>query len=264
MRKSIAALSFIVLILSVSLGNFGLGYWFRASYAGPWYTMADKDTSSCADGKCSGHGAAAPKECPKSNADNLRWQVYSHMGQLIRTADTGRDRANRKKIISFLLDRRNTGCTLTEIAMKLDMNPGTLDYYLGDFEYYHMTHSNAARSYDPECRHLMFVENSKEYRYIRLQEGKYTRIWPADLKDKQRLRILIMHMRDPVRKEILASIGRQPGITNIMLSRLFHRNKSTMHHYLKQFSDEEIIDVIQEGRTKRCFVNEDVRDMLST
>ncbi|MGA9139344.1 MAG: hypothetical protein WBZ29_03915 [Methanocella sp.] len=264
LKRRIAVLSIIVLILSVNLAGFGMGtYWFRSSFAGPWSKNPGNIASSTHNGGSSVPAAReTPRECPRCNADNLRWQIFSHMGQIFRTVDVERDRENRRKIISFILDPRNIGCTLTEISEKLGINPGTLDYYLGEFEYNYMARSNATRSYDPECHYLVFVEGGREHRFVRLQEGKYTRIWPGELKDKKRLRIMIMHMRDPIRMEILRSIGSQPGITNIMLSRLFNRNKSTMHHYLKQFHDEEIIDIRPEGRIKRCFVHDDVRNML--
>jgi hypothetical protein len=41
---------------------------------------------------------------------------------------------------------------------------------MGEFEYYYLAHSSATRGFDPDCYYLMFVENGKEYWFVRLQE----------------------------------------------------------------------------------------------
>lgn len=204
----------------------------------------------------------APEECPSGLGDHFKQDGYAHLAGGAVLFGVERDRENRNKVIGYLLQSRNIGSTLAEMADRLAMNAGTLDYYLEEFEHNYQAKSNATRGYDPGCRYLLFTANGKEHRFIRLQEGKYTRLWPGDFKDKNRTRALIFHLRDPIRKQILETIVRHPGVTNVILSQAFNRNKSTMHSHLKQLHDADLITIRQEGRSKRCFAREEVLSML--
>ena len=61
---------------------------------------------------------------------------------------------------------------------------------------------------------------------------------------------------------IMETIVRHPGVTNVIMSQAFNRNKSTMHSHLKQLYDADLISIRQEGRAKRCFARDDVLSML--
>lgn len=204
----------------------------------------------------------ASEECTSNPGDHFRQDAYAHLASGAVLFGVERDRENRNKVIGYLLQPRNVGSTLAEMADKLAMNAGTLEYYLEEFEHNYQAKSNAARGYDPDCRYMLFTAEGKEHRFIRLQEGKYTRLWPGDFKDKNRTRALIFHLRDPIRSQILETIVRHPGVTNVILSQAFNRNKSTMHSHLKQLHEADLICIRQEGRSKRCFARDDVLSLL--
>jgi hypothetical protein len=204
----------------------------------------------------------ASEACGPDGGDHFRQDAYAHLASGAVQFGVEREQENRNKVVGYLLQSRNVGSTLAEMADKLAMNAGTLEYYLEEFEHNYQARSKATRCYDPGCRYLLFTDGGKEHRFIRLQEGKYTRLWPGEFKDKNRTRALIFHLRDPIRSKILETIVRHPGVTNVVLSQSFNRNKSTMHNHLKQLHDADLISIRQEGRAKRCFARDDVLSMI--
>jgi DNA-binding IclR family transcriptional regulator len=53
-----------------------------------------------------------------------------------------------------------------------------------------------------------------------------------------------------------------PGISNQELSDGFRLAKSTTHEYLKNFSDDGLVEFRQDGKFKRCYLNQDARMIM--
>lgn len=260
MIKTVACLSLLVSILSICViyvpGEYAQANSVDLSKTVQWsYCMNAAGSSGSSDDRMAVENSLIYWD------DHYMQDFYSHFASASGAFGRERDQENRNKVTAYLLDPANVGSTLAEMAENLSMNPGTLDYYLCEFEYNYLSRSNAT-CYDPGCRNLLFTADGKEHRFVRLQGGKYTRIWPGDLRDKNSTRALIIHLRDPVRKQILETIVDQPGVTNILLSKAFDRNKSTMHHHLKQLQDADLISMEQNGRAKLCFASDVVQSTI--
>jgi DNA-binding MarR family transcriptional regulator len=61
---------------------------------------------------------------------------------------------------------------------------------------------------------------------------------------------------------ILFTIMDNPGVTNKDLSERFDLDKSTITDYVKKFSDDEIVELRQDGKYKRCYVKQEARMIL--
>jgi predicted transcriptional regulator len=136
----------------------------------------------------------------------------------------------RKVMYDFICS--NPGCTITEISEKLSLNIGTV--------YHHLWMLNARRK--------VFLES----------QGKFVRVYEGRLRasDKKIDRAVCAHLRNDISKRLLQAILDKPGMNNTSLAQAVSLDKSTICWYLHRLSKDGLIDMLRDGRQKRCFIND--------
>ena len=144
------------------------------------------------------------------------------------------DNPKTKEIFYFI--QRNPGVTIAEISDEQKINRGTLKYHLSQL-----------------------VANNK---IIFVRKGKFSRIFfnTSSTQDKETL--ISRYLKNDKSKDILFAIMDTPGITNQELSSKFDLAKSSIHDYLKNLSDDNIVEFHQDGKFKRCYIQQDARMIL--
>ena len=144
----------------------------------------------------------------------------------------------RKVIYEYIL--QNPGCTIAEISASLSINIGTV--------YHHV--------WVLELKRKVFFET----------HGKFVRIFEGRLasSEKKMDRTIYSHVRNHMSKKLLSAILVNPGINNVNLANTVGLDKSTIYWYLRRFRQDGLVVMIQEGRHKKCFVNDKVKTFLET
>ncbi|KAF1078579.1 winged helix-turn-helix transcriptional regulator [Methanogenium sp. MK-MG] len=141
---------------------------------------------------------------------------------------------NRKTIFEYVLE--NPGCTIAEVSENQRINRGTVKY--------HIMKLNA------ECK----ITTVKTGKFIRLFQNSGT----FDKGEKA----IASYLKNETSRILLLSIMEHPGITNQDLAENFNLDKSTIHYYLDKFQNTDTIHYITEGKHKKCFVNQDLEQVL--
>ena len=139
-----------------------------------------------------------------------------------------------KEIFSFI--QRNPGVTIAELSEEQNINRGTLKYHLSQL-----------------------LANNK---IIFIRKGKFSRLFYNTLTPLDKESIITHYLKNENSSRILLKIMDNPGISNQELSDGFDLAKSTTHEYLKNFSDDGLIDFRQDGKFKRCYLKQDVRMIM--
>jgi predicted transcriptional regulator len=142
----------------------------------------------------------------------------------------------RKAIYEYIM--QNPGCTIAEISASLSINVGTV--------YHHV--------WVLELKRKVFFES----------HGKFARIFEGRLasSEKKMSRMIYSHIRNDMSKKLLSAILVNPGINNVNLANTVGLDKSTIYWYLRRFRQDGLVVMIQEGRHKKCFVNDEVKAFL--
>ncbi len=139
-----------------------------------------------------------------------------------------------KDIYGFI--QRNPGVTVAELSKEQKINRGTLKYHLGQ-----LLSNNK----------IMFV-----------RKGKFLRLFYNNPRAMDKESIISRYLKHDKNKDFLFTIMDYPGITNQDLSQKFTLDKSTVTDYLKKFLDDGIIEYRQDGKFKRCYLQQDARMIL--
>jgi predicted transcriptional regulator len=142
----------------------------------------------------------------------------------------------RKMIYNFILT--NPGSTIADISSNLSLNIGTV--------YHHV--------WVLEMRRKVFFES----------HGKFVRVYEGRLAshDKKMDRVVYAHVRNDMSKRLLHTILRDPGISNLMLSRAVGLDKSTIYWYVQRFIKDGLVVMEREGRHKKCYVTDASKAIL--
>jgi predicted transcriptional regulator len=136
----------------------------------------------------------------------------------------------------FYFIQRNPGVTIAELSEEQKINRGTLKYHLSQL-----------------------LSNNK---IIFIRKGKFSRLFYNTLSPMDKESIVSRHLKNENSSRILFKIMDNPGISNQELSDGFRLAKSTTHEYLKNFSDDGLVEFRQDGKFKRCYLNQDARMIM--
>lgn len=135
----------------------------------------------------------------------------------------------RKAIYDFIC--RNPGSTIADISADLSMNIGTV--------YHHLWMLKARRK--------VFFES----------QGKFVRVYEGRLasSDRKLDRAIYAHARNDISKRLLQAMLESPGLNNMALSKAVGLDKSTICWYMQRFRKDGIVEMVRDGRQKRCYIN---------
>jgi predicted transcriptional regulator len=136
----------------------------------------------------------------------------------------------------FYFIQRNPGVTIAELSDEQKINRGTLKYHLSQL-----------------------LSNNK---IVFIKKGKFSRLFYNTTSPMDKESIISRYLKNENSRRILFKIMDNPGISNQELSDGFELAKSTTHEYLKNFSDDEIVEFRQDGKYKRCYLKQDARMIM--
>ncbi|WP_292345863.1 MULTISPECIES: winged helix-turn-helix transcriptional regulator [unclassified Methanoregula] len=141
----------------------------------------------------------------------------------------------RREILEYV--GQNPGCTTADIVRDMNLNRGTAKYHI----YLLGLESKVTEKKDGKMRYLfrnggIRPEKKQVYGYI----------------------------RNPTKREILMTIFREPGISNLQIAERMQLDKSTVHWHLSRFLEERIVDSVWDGRNMNYTVTDDVAEILKT
>lgn len=144
------------------------------------------------------------------------------------------DNEKRQAILSYITD--NPGCTIADISDTQKINRGTVKYHI----------------FQLELNGKVFTKH----------EDKFARLFRKTIEPRDMERVVAPYLRNETSKAILRVIMESPGITNQDLSSKFNLDKSTIHWYLQKFNSDGIINIVPEGKYRKCFMNTDAKLVL--
>lgn len=136
---------------------------------------------------------------------------------------------NRQSIFKYVLN--NPACTIAEISNRQKINRGSVKYHL--------------------------YKLKSEGKIFLTKMGKFSRLFQNSGAFNDKEQVIAAHLKNETRRMLLRAILENPGITNQELAEKFDLAKSTTHWYIQQFHKYNIIIFKQQGKYRRCFVNED-------
>lgn len=137
----------------------------------------------------------------------------------------------------FFSIQSNPGLTITQLSEKENINRGTLRYHLSQ----------------------LFSNN----KITLVRKGKVSQLYHNTLSPMDKESIIASYLRRKDNSQaILFTIMDNPGVTNKDLSERFDLDKSTITDYVKKFSEDEIVELRQDGKYKRCYVKQEARMIL--
>lgn len=140
---------------------------------------------------------------------------------------------NTKTRDIFHFIQNNPGVTISELSREQNINRGTLKYHISQ----------------------LIAYNKITFKKF----GKFSRLFYNTPSSMDKESIISTYMRNDKSREILFSIMDDPGVTNQDLATRFSLGKSTVHEYLKKFSDDDIVEYRQDGKFKRYYIKRDAR-----
>lgn len=147
------------------------------------------------------------------------------------------ENGNRRRVYEYV--HANPGCTIADVAAVLGMNIGTVNYHLNMLE----------------KEHKICLDRQEK-------AGKFVRLYSNTVARNENYKKVCRHIHNTVSKAMLVALMENPGITNKHLTEIFGLKKSTVSWHIDRFSTDGIVSAIQEGRLKRYFVNDEVRNEL--
>lgn len=141
---------------------------------------------------------------------------------------------SRQSIFKYILN--NPGCTIAEISEQQKINRGSVKYHI----------------YRLKSKGKILIT----------KRGKFSRLFQNSGAFKGNEQVIAVHIKNETSRMLLWAILENPGITNQELADKFHLAKSTIHWYIQQFRNDNIIVFEQEDKYKRYFVNADVEMTL--
>jgi predicted transcriptional regulator len=137
----------------------------------------------------------------------------------------------------FFSIQNNPGLTITQLSEKEHINRGTLRYHLSQ----------------------LFSNN----KITLVRRGKVSQLYHNTLSPMDKESVIASYLRRKDNSQaILFTIMDNPGVTNKDLSERFDLDKSTITDYVKKFSEDEIVELRQDGKYKRCYVKQEARMIL--
>lgn len=137
----------------------------------------------------------------------------------------------------FFHIQNNPGLTIKELSDEQNINRGTLRYHLSQL-----------------------FENNK---ITLIRKGKVSQLYHNTMSPMDKESIIASYLRrNDNSRSILFSIMDNPGVTNKDLSEKFNLDKSTITDYMKNFSNDDIVEFRQDGKFKRCYVKQDARMIM--
>lgn len=142
----------------------------------------------------------------------------------------------RKAIYDFV--RENPGSTITDISYRLSINIGTV--------YHHLWMLRARRK--------VFFES----------RGKFVRVYEGNLASSEKKidRAVYAYAQNDISKRLLKTMLERPGVNNMALTEVVGLDKSTISWYMQRFQKDGIVDMVRDGRQKRCFINSQAEAIL--
>lgn len=140
----------------------------------------------------------------------------------------------RKRIREYI--DKNPGCTLTEISRDLDINDGTAKHHLDKLLHFR--------------------------KIIVKDDGKYTRHYGNIQSMREHEHPVYNYIRSDQSRCLLRMILDHPGITNKGLTETSGLTKSTVNWYKDRFMGHDIIQEHREGRNRRYFIRDDMREII--
>lgn len=144
------------------------------------------------------------------------------------------DHETRQTILKYIKD--NPGCTIADISGTKDINRGTVKYHI----------------FQLQLNGKIFTK----------RDGKFSRLFHKTTAIKDLESTITPHLRNETSCAILREILDRPGITNQELSSRFNLDKSTVSWYLQKFNSDGIVDFMQDGKFRKCFVNTEAKMVL--
>ena len=144
------------------------------------------------------------------------------------------DNEKRQAILNYIME--NPGCTIADISETQKINRGTVKYHI----------------FQLELNGKVFTKH----------EDKFARLFHKTIEPRDMERVVAPYLRNDTSKAILRVIMDSPGITNQDLSSKFNLDKSTIHWYLQKFNNDGIINFVQEGKFRKCFMSTDAKLVL--
>ncbi|MFZ1127818.1 winged helix-turn-helix transcriptional regulator [Methanoregula sp.] len=141
---------------------------------------------------------------------------------------------NRRAIIDYI--GKHPGCTVTDISFNTRINRGTVKY------------------------HLFLL--LRELKIVRKNDGNKIYHFKNSgicLEKKQ----VFGYIQNPRKRQILAAIQNEPGISNSSLAERLHLDKSSVHRHLRQFLDEKMVEGHWDGKNVGYSVSPDVAIILA-
>lgn len=153
--------------------------------------------------------------------------LYKFLPLLLGRVRQNRKNQNRDDILEFI--NANPGSTISDIERHLKINRSTIRFHLKILQTY-----NKIKSFR-KGKIVMLFKNSYKY---------------TDTDKK-----VAFFLRNDTGKSILISILHEPGITNQDLTQTFHLDKSTLHWHINDMHNEGLVDLKNDGKYKRYFIN---------
>jgi predicted transcriptional regulator len=141
---------------------------------------------------------------------------------------------SRQGIFKYILN--NPGCCIAEISEQQKINRGSVRYHI--------------------------YRLKSEGKILITKMGKFSRLFQNSKAFKGNEQKIAACLKNETNRMLLWAILENPGITNQELADKFHLAKSTIHWYIQQFRNDNIIIFEQEDKYKRYFVNADAEMTL--
>ena len=88
-----------------------------------------------------------------------------------------------------------------------------------------------------------------------VRKGKVVMIFKNSCRYTDTEQKIAFFLRNDTGKSILISILHKPGMTNQDLTQTFDLDKSTVHWHINDMHNEGLVDLENDGKYKRCFIN---------
>ncbi|AKB84123.1 winged helix-turn-helix transcriptional regulator [Methanococcoides methylutens] len=160
--------------------------------------------------------------------------VYKFLPLLLGRIGQNCKNQKRDEILEFIT--ANHGSTISDIERHLKLNRGTIRYHLKMLQIYNKV----------KC----------------VRKGRVVMVFKNSYKHTDSEQKIAFFLRNDTGKTILISILYEPGITNQDLTQTFNLDKSTVHWHIKNMHNEGLVDLKNDGKYKRCFINPEIETYL--
>ncbi len=141
---------------------------------------------------------------------------------------------SRQGVFKYILN--NPGCCIAEISEQQKINRGSVKYHI------HRLKSEGKITLTKMGKFLRLFQNSEAF------------------KDNEQK--IAASLKNGTGRLLLWAILENPGITNQELTEKFHLDKSTIHWYIQQFRNDNIVVLEHKGKYRRYSINADAETTL--